>query len=65
MKKKQKQTIKEKTVAELHKMIGKEREIIVKSQLKFDEEKNKNILRTKKRDIARMLTYIKQQEMKG
>lgn len=65
MKKKQKQQIREKTVAELHKLIAKERETVVKTQLKFDEEKNKNVLRTKKRDIARMMTFIREQEMKG
>ena len=65
MKKKQKQTVKEKNSAELQKLVGKERETLVKMQLKFDEEKNKNLIKTKKRDIARMLTYIREQEMKG
>lgn len=65
MKMKQKQAIKEKTVSELTKMIGKERETIVKMQLKFEEEKNKNAIRTKKRDIARMLTLIREKELKG
>lgn len=65
MKKKQKQTIKEKSVAELEKLIGKERDALTNLGLKFDEEKNKNIIRSKKRDIARMMTFIREKELKG
>jgi ribosomal protein L29 len=65
MKKKQKQTLKDKTVAELTKMVEKEKESLKKAYLKFDEEKDKNSFKKKRHDIARMLTLMHEKEKKG
>jgi ribosomal protein L29 len=65
MKSKQKKALQEKSVAELQKLIGREKEAISKAALKFDEGKDKNILKKKRHDIARMMTYIREKEMKG
>lgn len=63
MKKKAKQLIMQKKPKELEALIAKKREEIAQAQLKTDEQKNKNAVRMLKREIAVMLTVIREQQI--
>lgn len=63
MKRKQKQTLRDKSIAELRKLIAKEKGSLEQDVLKFAEAKDKNGLKKKRQAIARMLTYIHEKEL--
>ena len=58
MKKKQKQQLKDKSAAELTRLVAIEREELTRIVLKQDEQKDKNKARTLRSNIARMLTFL-------
>jgi len=63
MKKKAKQQIMQKKAKELETLIEKKREEVARMQLKTSEEKNKNIVRNLKHEIALMLTVLREQQI--
>ncbi len=65
MKRKQKQTVKDKNISELNALIQKEKDTIKKDVLKFADIKDKNSIKKKRRNIARMLTYIAEKAVTG
>lgn len=62
MKKKQKQSLKDKTAAELTRLLSKEREELTEALLKQAEQKDKNKTRRLRGNIARMVTFLHEKE---
>lgn len=65
MKKKAKQTLRDKTGAELRKLVVKEKGAYQETQLVLSEQKDKNVLKKKRHAIARMLTFLHEKELEG
>lgn len=65
MKRKEINDLKGKTADELKKLVNETRILIVKSRMEIKTAKLKNvrIVKNKRADLARMLTFIKQKEL--
>lgn len=67
MKRKEINDLKGKSLEELKKLVEETRTFIVKSKMEIKTAKLKNvkIIKNKRADLARMLTFIRQKEAKG
>lgn len=65
MKQKEKQTLKGKSPAELITLVQKEKDSFMKTHLTSGEQKDTHVLRKKRQNIARMLTFIRIHELEN